>query len=511
MKFRILLTLVVASFCALLPACGSPSDKTRVTVRLVHAVTNGGAVDIWIQGRDTKLYENVQFRTVTLALSLKPGTYVFEVYRAFDSRSEDPLFVTNPLTLEAGTPRATLVATGLAGVDPMDPNAPRIITVSDGFSNLAEVEPLVRFVHAATGAPNLDLTIDDDDPLGGGDDDQDGIVLDLPQYGTSAPEGLPVDAEDPEQLLVLDADTDALLTSFTVPALRESGRYLVIFLGSLAVSPRRTEGFDLMIVDEESNVVTVQQNPRVYIMNAVADAPLINGVYQRLDPQLEPISLPAVLDIDFAFGALGGVSGTSIMLAPGNYEFAFDVPVTNPFPTVQPLLGSGVTDLLVAGEQYLFCVNGRADQTFPFQLVRASDKFDLDDPLAADMSLWRFVHAAPDATAVVLGQIVQTVFSALAGFPTSIVVGGTPDPIGVDVGIDEFGLVIARETDLEQFGAWPVDPTDGGREFVVLLGSTFGTPLPDTIADIRLVFVDTNVQPWTTAELFPLAPAPDPE
>lgn len=510
MKFRALFTLLLVLSCGFLPACGNTSDKTRITIRLVHAVPDGGAVDIWIQGRDTKLYEDVQYGTVTLNVSLKPGTYVFQVRPAFASSSIEPILESDPVTLKAGAPEAMLVATGLVGVDALDPNAARIVTVLDGFSNLATVQPVVRFVHAATGAGTLDLTVDDDDDIAGGDDDDDQVVLQLEQYGSSDPAGIPVDTEDPEQLLVFDGDLDAgLLTSFTLPALRESGRYFLIFIGSLGVSPRRIEGFQMLIVDELSNVVFVQQNPRIYVMNTVADSPLIDGAFGRVDVNGDPIGLPGILDTDFVFGDLGGSAGKSILLPPGDYEFAFTVPETNPFPTTQPFLGSGLSGTLVPGQQYLFCVNGRADQTFPFELIRAADKFDLDDPLAEEKSLWRFVHAAPDATAVVLGQIVQTVFSLLPGFPPSIIVGGTPEPIGVDVGVAEFVLEIARETDLSQFGLWAVDPADGGREFVVFLGSITGTPLPDTPADPRLVFVDTNVQPWVAVELFPLPVAPD--
>ena len=242
MKFRALLTLLLAALCSFVPACGKTSDKTRVTIRLVHAVPDGGAVDIWIQGRDTKLYENVQFGTVTLSVSLKPGTYIFQVRPAFASSKTEPIVESDPVTLEAGAPETMLVATGLVGVDALDPNAARILAVLDGFSNLATVQPVVRFVHAATGAGTLDLTVDDDDDVALGDDDDDQVVLQLEQYGSSAPEGIPVDTEDPEQLLVFDGELDAgLLTSFTLPALRESGRYFLIFIGSLGASPRRIE------------------------------------------------------------------------------------------------------------------------------------------------------------------------------------------------------------------------------------------------------------------------------
>ncbi|MHC4956433.1 MAG: DUF4397 domain-containing protein [Planctomycetota bacterium] len=509
MRYRPVLFVAIAVLSLGIFGCGSGNQDKRTSIRLVHAIADLGPIDIWLQGNKTKLYENVSYQTVTNTLTLAPGTYNFQVRPAFASSSTAPVAQSGPIEIDEGGGSATIVAAGLIDVPEADPNEARVLALMHNFTTVSQVQAVARFVHAAPGAPDLDLRVENDERVLVEHDDQE--VLGLARYTSSDPAGIPVDANDPEQLLVFAATTTDLLSSFTTPLLADQGQYFVIFIGSIEASPRDTDAFEIMVVDQLSNVRIVKQNPRLYVMNTVADAPLISSQYRRLDPEGVPIGIPEPLLADLPFGELGNAESKSILLPPGRYEFTFTIPEDNPFPTVQPLLGAGDTGELLAGEQYLVCASGRADQTFPFELITAEEKFDLNVVNPETKSFWRIVHSAPDLTSVVLGEIINNEFFQLPEFPTAISPGQTTEPTGTDIGILSFFLAIVRQADTEEFGIWDVEPEPEARDFVVLLGSKDATPEPpESIEHVRLIFVDTTMQPWSTETQDPLpVPIPD--
>jgi len=514
MRFRLVPFLAFAILFSTLSGCGSGQQKPRTRIRLIHTIVDGGAVDVWLEGNRTKLYENVAYKDVTLAKTLAPGTYNFQIRPAFASSSTDPVAESGPVVIDDDGGAFTLIAAGLVGVDAADPDAARVLAIDHEFGPTGEMTALARFVHVAPGVPTLDVTVDDNDPEP--DDDSDQIVSDLERYTASDPVGTPVDADDPEQVQCFDADLDEFLTSFTSPRLMDQGRYLVLFLGGLTVSPREHGAFEMLVVGDDGSVVCVKQNPRIYLMNTVADAPLIDAQYRMIDVFGLPIGLPMPLEDNLVFGDLGGDLSVSLVIEPGNYEFAFTIPEDNPFPTVQGLLGAGETGALLAGQQYLFCVSGRADQTWPFELIRAQELFDLDQVEPETQDLWRIVHSAPDLTSVVLGRIVANVFEPMPEFPLAISPGNTTAPAGTNVGVLDFVLAIVRQNLIDQFGLWEIVAEPAARQFVVLLGSLDGTPTPGTFERVRLTYVDTTSQPWSLFEHFPIGdpandPPPDPE
>jgi hypothetical protein len=119
-KFPIRLLALLCLLCIPI-ACGdSPSDKRRVTLRLIHAVPDGIAVDVYVSGQSPRLFENIVYGTVTDFISLLPGDYVFTL-RATGSRSDStPIAVSGTVTLEERGSTWTLVFAGLVSA-PADP------------------------------------------------------------------------------------------------------------------------------------------------------------------------------------------------------------------------------------------------------------------------------------------------------------------------------------------------------------------------------------------------------
>jgi len=509
MRFRLVPALALALCFVCFTGCGGDGQSPRTLYRLIHAVADGGPVDVWLEGNRTKLFEAVAYKDVTEARTLAPGIYNFQLRPAGAAGSTAPIAESGPVEIDDDGGAFTFIAVGLLDVDEPDPDAARILAIEHEFGPMEDLMSVARFVHAAPGAPTLDVELDDNDP--DPDDDNDSLVEDLERYTASDPIGVPVDSEDREQVRCYDSELDEFLTAFTTPLLTDQGRYLMIFLGSLEASPRESSAFEMLVVGDDGSVWTVKQNPRIYLMNTVADAPSIDAHFRWLDPQGAPIGIPEELENGLLFGDLGGESAISLVMEPGNYEFSFTIPEDNPYPTVQPLLGSGTTGALLAGQQYLFCVSGRADQTWPFQLVRAQELFSLDQVEPENQDLWRIVHAAPDLTSVVLGRVVNNTFFQMPEFPNAISAGDATAPEGTNIGLAEFALAVVRQTLTDQFGIWDVEPEPGARQFVVLLGSLDGSPAPETFERVRLTTVDTTVMPWALMEHFPIGdPANDP-
>jgi len=229
--FAVLLLVLVGS-------CGDPADRSRVTLRVIHAVPDGQAVDIWYVGRRSRLFENLTFGTASGYASLEPGTYRFQVRAAGAPGSAPPLAESGDVVVGPGGREATVIFGGLVSApvtDPPDPNALRVDVYVHGFTVESSTKAAVRFVHNATEAPTFDLTVDDDDPLP--DDDSDGTYVGLEPYTASDAAGIAVDPDDPEQLLVSDNATTLGLASFTTGALQAGNEYFVVFLGSLQSPP----------------------------------------------------------------------------------------------------------------------------------------------------------------------------------------------------------------------------------------------------------------------------------
>ena len=121
MKYR--LAIVLLAFVA---ACGDSSDKRRINIRFIHAVPDGVAVDIWIEGKTPKLFQEVEFSTATSFVALQPGTYNFQLRLALSPESDPVLVETGDLDLDQRGDTFTVIFGGLTSAPAVDPNELRL-------------------------------------------------------------------------------------------------------------------------------------------------------------------------------------------------------------------------------------------------------------------------------------------------------------------------------------------------------------------------------------------------
>ena len=299
------------------------------------------------------------------------------------------------------------------------------------------------------------------------------------------------------------------MRGFTTGPLPIEGEFFVVFLGSLSVAPNAQGGFEILVADKDGGFRIIKQNPRLYMMNTVADSITPDQTYaldasvRLLDSEGVPVGIPIPIETNLLYGDLGGDSGASILMPPGEYEFTFQV------PGAEFALGSERSGALEPGEQYLVTIGGRQDDTWPFKAVFTKEAFDktaLVEELA-DENRWTIVHQAPDLEAVFFGLWINNETLPWATFPDSIQYGEvTGPPEGRDIGLDSFVLSVVKQDNTDQFGLWDITPVADAYQFVVLLGS-IDPQLPATILDWdnfpQLTFVDTTTQPWTTTDQFP--------
>lgn len=483
MKFPIRFLALLCLFFVPI-ACGDGSDRRRVTIRLIHAVPDGIEVDVYVSGQNPRLFENIAYATSTSFRSLKPGTYTFTLRASGSPSNSTPLLVSKPIMLPEPGTTWTLVFAGLASAPAADPDELRVLALQHMFDPTRATDAVVRIVHAAPGEPVLDLEVRD---LGETDS-----YVGLEPYTATDGEGIAITPSFVAQMLIRDNVSSNLLTTLSAPALPDLGEFFLVLLGSLSEPADTAGGFQMLIADNSGAFNLVLQNPRVSILNTVADATAIDGVYRNLDINGDPINLPMPLDTTIGFGELGGDAGTSLFFPPGEYEFTFFVAGGT------AVIGSAKTGPLMAGGQYLAVVEGRADETWPFNLQVVRDMFDRGNHGTASENRWRVLHAAPDLTSVFFGEVINTIFQPLPEFPDAISYGDSTEPLGIDMGTSIFSLVIARQNMVDQFGIWDIVPVPDGLEFVILAGSIDGvSPEP------RLFFVDTSEQPWTIASQLP--------
>jgi hypothetical protein len=100
-------------------ACGDDDDDNgtnpqpqTATLRAVHASPDAPAVDIYVEGNNTPLYQNVPYGAATGYLTVPAGTYNVQLRPAGADSSTDPVYETGNVTLGANG-ILTAVAAGL--------------------------------------------------------------------------------------------------------------------------------------------------------------------------------------------------------------------------------------------------------------------------------------------------------------------------------------------------------------------------------------------------------------
>lgn len=181
----------------------------RSKVRVVHNVANGPDVDIYLDGK--MVLSDVPYTKVSDFLSVPPGNHQILVTAA---GSNDVLFGAN-VDLRPGL-NYTVIAHGLA----KRPDTLALLTLEDDRSCPARGKAHVRFIHAAAGAPAVDVYATG--PT---------LLFDNVSYGkTGNPTYLPVDAGKVD-LGVTAHGSDELVLGPIPFTLGKEGNYTLIATG----------------------------------------------------------------------------------------------------------------------------------------------------------------------------------------------------------------------------------------------------------------------------------------
>ncbi len=187
---------------------------SQARVRVVHALPDAPAVDVWVDG--SVAFSNAPFQDITDYAGLDAGAYNVQVT---PTGATEPVVIDADLDLTAGTDY-TVVAVGmLANIEPL--------VLVDNNSAPAAGKAHVRFVHASPDAPAVDIAMTG------------GPVLfsNVPFKGVG--DYLPVDAGTYD-LKARVAGTDTVALSVPGVALADGNVYTIFAMGLVEGQPALT-------------------------------------------------------------------------------------------------------------------------------------------------------------------------------------------------------------------------------------------------------------------------------
>jgi hypothetical protein len=464
------LTLVVAACDDDDDITGTPDPETTVALRVVHASPDAPAVDVYAEGVDEPLLEDVAYGDVTNYLMVPEGTYNIQLRGAGDAASSPPVYETGELTVVEGDV-ITAIATGfLSSADAADEF--RVLPLFEEFA-AAGSAARVRIVHAAPDAPTVAIDVGNDGTP---------EINALDRFADSGAEGVELAAGAVLQIGIWAGDPLTRVTAFTTPALPAGGELFVIAIGSLESLPREETGFSLLAVGSTGAIGVIGQNPLVYALHAGPDAPAVD-IFAG-DTELVG---------NLSFAELSG----GIQVPPGSYTLDFFATAPGSDRPGGDPAASFDTPELAAAQRYLAIATGFLSPDMgeeAFTLVAFRDDLDIDESVAKI----RAIHASPDAPPVDIGtvsggEIDQIVFQNLA-YPAS-----QPDA-GASVPPAALTLGVAQTGSPNPVATFDVVAEAGLRAFAVAIGA-----LAPGVGEesFRLVLIDTSVGAWTATSVNP--------
>ena len=464
-------------------ACGPDSDppvevdpetdpeieEGMTALRVVHASPDAPAIDVWIEGADAPIIENLSYGDDTDYAMVASDNYPIAL-RVSPSTANDTPVYEGWLNLESQH-RTTTIAAGLIG-SAASADKFRILKVDEGFGPADNGSAIMRVVHAGADAPTVGIDLHDDDPTAP-------EISGLDRFTSSDAAGFAINAGEVQQVGI--TASGGRVTAFTTPELPGGAELFVIATGLTGKLAREQDGFALLAVGPEGSLGFIRQNPVVYALHGSPDAPPVDGFVG----ETELFSL--------SFGELSD----GIQVPPGAYDVDF-YPASPGVerPDGDPAVSAN-TQSLEPGERYLTIATGLlSGAPNAFQLQSYAEGFDLGDP---DASRVRVVHSSPDAPAVDLGivNIEQTVSPLLV---TNVSFPEATSPDGLDTGIGQIPLGVTPAGANDQVVAsFHVTTAPGLRAFGIAAGALD----PSNGASFRLLVVDTAVSPWSVATVHP--------
>jgi hypothetical protein len=448
-------------------AADSTGATASAQLRAVHAAADVGAVDIYIAGDTTPVFEGIAYADATEWIDVPVGLSTFE-FRPAGAPAESPAVHTASVSLDEGE-RVTAIASGV--IDPASPV--RMLALREDWGAPLAGRARARLVHAGPDAPTFGI---------------DGVDVDAPleRFEATAAEGFGLDTAGGQRVVLLeDVQVDAeTVTSFTTPPVGEGDEVLLIAAGELGSLAREPDGFSIIAVGRDGALGVIRQDPQLFVLHGSRDA---GG--------LELCSGDAELAANFAYGEI-----QSTRVSPATY----DVSIHNyPSGCGDPVFNTNSTGALEAGERYLLLVTGEIspeDGEAGIQVATFDDAFTLDD---GDGARVRFVHGA-SYSQIYVGAVVDdtivaenvltdpigwSVESGEVAVPTGEYVLGIADAVGKPLPLYT-PIVTVPYTAVGEARQWAIvagDPTpevsDGG------FGGGF----------LQVLAVDTTTPRWDVA------------
>jgi hypothetical protein len=467
-RFSLSLLLLPVLLLAL-DGCSEDDDKVtnpyngEARLRVVHASPDAPAVDVYAEGVDEPLIEDLAYGDASSYLDLDAGSYNIQL-RAAGSDAQDPVaYETGELEVPEDAV-ITAVAVGLLSAV-RDEEAFRVLTLVEDFGAAGAGQALVRIVHGGADAPEVALDVAND-----GDPE----VMDFGFSDDTGAAGVALPAGQKLQVGIWAGDPLARVTAFTTPPLPSGAEIFIIATGLLSDLPREESGFSLLAVGPTGSLGFIKQNPRVYALHGSPDA-----------PPVDVWAGGARLIQDLAFSELAG----PLQLPPDAYSLDFTA-AGNP-----AVVTSLDTPVLAAGERYLVVASGFLA---PGMDEEAFTLLPLAESFADGGPVWlRALHASPDAPPVDLGTVSGGEFTPVSGLG-GLGFGESSSVAGFSLPAGPITLGVAPEGGDDPVAVFSVAPQAGQRLLAVAMGSLAGHG-----ESFRLVLVDTAPITWSALSVLP--------
>lgn len=325
----------------------SPGGSTDSYLRVAHLSPDAPAVDVWVDGG--VVLQDVAFGDFSSYLKLNSGMHRIQVSPA---NQTTPIVIDAQVTLTTGT-YTTVAATGrLASIAP--------VVLADDVSR-ETTKARIRFVHAGTDAPPVDITLTD------------GTILFPDVQFREAGNYLAVPGGSYD-LQVRLAGTETVALSFGDVPLSNNTTYSVFAVGLLSDGSLKAT---VSVDSPGSGSTTVELDPATVMLRVAHLSPDAPEVDVYLDGQV----VSGLTSVPFK-----AVSGYLTVSAATH-----NVQVYVAGTTTGPVIDANLT--LLPGTAYTVAATGLVSAGDLRPLVLVDDR----QGTAADGSLVRFVHLSPDA------------------------------------------------------------------------------------------------------------------
>ncbi len=432
-------------------AGGAPAVQ-KARLRVVHASPNAPEVDIYPAGSEVAAATAVEYGDATDFIEVDAGEISFDLRAAGEDADSEPALTTEPIELEPDTDYTLVAAGDFADLDDEDTGF-RILPLAHDFDAVPADTSLARVVHATSAweTVDVDLTATSGIDLAGVD-----------RFASESNVAIPAD----EALEVAFRSDDDVLSKLTLPELDAGGELFVIATGNPGFPFRAPlNGFTLLVVDQDSNVTWVKEQPWLHVVHA-SDISTVD-IYDSAKT-----AASAKLTDDLGAATLAG-----FQLPASAVGYTLKAVADDASNGAATALATGATATLQAGEHYLSIISADTISTI-------REQFDTSKPTKV---ILRGVHASESiAPAVDFGAVVS---SALSSAVISNVLPQAASPeagVAIDPGNVILGAAATGTTTLLAQATFSGNaaPVAGERAFILLVGED------------GLWRVDTSVAGW---------------